>query len=641
MQTLGIYIENANPDILKNLQRQNWYGFGCKDNWHKLFAEKDFTQLPKLLEEQEFEKKLYNYTDNQISVNAIVGKNGAGKSTLLDIYNRIINNFAYTVKRKCFPNQNINYEIQRIEGLDASLYYELNKEIYCIHLKNKKVYFSNSHIDNLYPQINTLSDFAEHFFYTVAVNYSLYSSMSDWISNLYHKNDGYFTPIVLVPYKDKGIDSEKEKRLADKRVFTQSVFLRIEHSSFIENYEPDSIAYELINYSKYQQIIKNKLNNLKDTIQEYKDYPPYAEIYNNELKIIRTLTSYWNNILKNNATIPQDIVRYCRDYLIYKTLRIIINYESISNQLDFSSDALLKKTLSNMIKTCLWDSKKINYINLKIQTIKQFLEKTYTLLYKDKKRISVQTLLESETFNNISSYDETFINLLPDFYATHLFYKNTSNDKINELSEMSSGEQQLYNSMSYIIYHIKNALSNKNSTYNDKIPYKYFNIIFDEAELYYHPEYQRCFMQNLIKILNRSNLNSSGINITLVTHSPFILSDIPGNNILALENGKYSDKLNKTLGANVYDLLQNQFFMDSTIGECSEMIIEEIINLYSKKESILNQDLVFYEKFVNRLGDEYLSKSLSYIISELKGETFKQRKIKEYENRIKQLRGDS
>ena len=138
-----------------------------------------------------------------------------------------------------------------------------------------------------------------------------------------------------------------------------------------------------------------------------------------------------------------------------------------------------------------------------------------------------------------------------------------------QLSDMSSGEQQLYNSLSYVVYHIKNAQSNGKGNNQAQIPYKHFNLIFDEAELYYHPEFQRCFISNLIKLLNRSNLQDQGINITLVTHSPFILSDIPTANILALESGSPSEKKNETLGANIFDLLQSQFFMTSTIGECS------------------------------------------------------------------------
>ena len=163
---------------------------------------------------------------------------------------------------------------------------------------------------------------------------------------------------------------------------------------------------------------------------------------------------------------------------------------------------------------------------------------------------------------------------------------------------MSSGEQQMLYSLSYVVYHMKNAASNQNI--QSGIPYRNINLLFDEAELYYHPEYQRQFIDKLLGILKRSHLENEidSINITIVTHSPFILSDIPNSNILALKEGKRESFKTNTLGANIYDLLNNQFFMDSAIGSHVEEIIKEIIKDYylfqeddSKKEEIKNKYL--------------------------------------------------
>lgn len=65
-----------------------------------------------------------------------------------------------------------------------------------------------------------------NFFYTIAVNYSLYAynsndikSEGDWLPGLFHKNDGYQTPLVLNPFrKDGNIDINNENHLVKARL---------------------------------------------------------------------------------------------------------------------------------------------------------------------------------------------------------------------------------------------------------------------------------------------------------------------------------------------------------------------------------------------------------------------------------------
>lgn len=68
------------------------------------------------------------------------------------------------------------------------------------------------------------------------------------------------------------------------------------------------------------------------------------------------------------------------------------------------------------------------------------------------------------------------------------------------------------------------------------------------------------------------------INIIVVTHSPFILSDITHNNVLYLEDGEAVNVNGKTFGANYYDLLYNSFFFDkNAIGEVATRVITKMI----------------------------------------------------------------
>lgn len=124
---------------------------------------------------------------------------------------------------------------------------------------------------------------------------------------------------------------------------------------------------------------------------------------------------------------------------------------------------------------------------------------------------------------------------------------------------MSSGERQLIMILAGILYHVRNLSTSAETPFY----YPHVNIILEEIELYSHPEYQRQFLTKLIGLLEKLDFGKiRDINILMVTHSPFILSDIPKSNVLFLENGKPVDPMQEnTFGANIHSLLKNGFFL--------------------------------------------------------------------------------
>lgn len=716
MQIIGIYINNANKDI-KKILKDKWFPFGKInntnlnfDNYDKLYDTfinklKTKTNIKERLalindfynydEYQLFDKEFYGYQGKQIYISTIVGKNGSGKSTLLDIYNRIINNFAAKIKNE-FNENNQEYIIEPEPGLDTELYYEVYKKVYCIKVKDNEVKFISENIPDIFAYIKNnfktnqdqLNELSNHIFYTITSNYSLYTGYPEWMSNLYHKNDGYFTPIVLVPYRSDGnIDIDREQKLAEKRVQTLSLLMykfgNQNKKEFIENYLPAKIQYKLKtpNFFNDQEIYNEKgllIKNYKDFIDDkikklqkyhiqknekiqkiiltksYINSKPKILLPNNKFtKVKAAVFNYWDNKYKpKNKDLYDD---FCKPYLKYKTLKSIVNYETITKKLKYKKGNDVSN-IKYIIEDILLNKNELNYKNLKIQMCMRFMEYTYENIYKQDSKKIFEGKTQSITIDNFltnlpnvsNNYHEMFSNLLPDFFDTHFLYKkNTSNyENINtsnkhdviELATMSSGEQHLYTSLSYIIYHIKNAQSNNIDSSEGKIPYKNFNIFFDEAEIYYHPEYQRKLIRNIIKLLNRCDLKIDGLNISLVTHSPFILSDISGNSILALEDGTVSKELNDTLGANIYDLLENQFFMSSTIGEMSNLYIDKIINDCNEKDILDEQTYNLYIKFITLLGDSYIKNILEKKLNQKRSKNDIQKQIEYYNEKINQLK---
>ena len=118
------------------------------------------------------------------------------------------------------------------------------------------------------------------------------------------------------------------------------------------------------------------------------------------------------------------------------------------------------------------------------------------------------------------------------------------------------------------------------------IQYRHVNIVFDEIELYFHPEMQRTFVSNLLDGLGQMKFKQlRSIQIMLVTHSPFILSDIPRENVLFLGKDGYPKRIEDmcTFGANIHSMLKHSFFLyNGSMGEYAQNTkIVDKLNFYN------------------------------------------------------------
>jgi beta-glucosidase/6-phospho-beta-glucosidase/beta-galactosidase len=128
-----------------------------------------------------------------------------------------------------------------------------------------------------------------------------------------------------------------------------------------------------------------------------------------------------------------------------------------------------------------------------------------------------------------------------------------------------------------------------------------------------------------------------GINMIFVTHSPFILSDIPNANIIKLNGGKLYGEMTQTFGANVYDLLANDFFMkNGFIGEFARQKIEEVIYKINSNNSIEKKDAEDIEKIIDIIGDPFYKGELKRML--LRRTDMQELGIFELEEKIKKLK---
>ena len=181
------------------------------------------------------------------------------------------------------------------------------------------------------------------------------------------------------------------------------------------------------------------------------------------------------------------------------------------------------------------------------------------------------------------------------------------------LSSLSSGESQMINTVSSLVYHLRNL--DDVVAGDDKIQYKNVSVVLEEVELYFHPDYQKQYVRYLLDQIERTQLKEiEAINILFVTHSPFILSDIIRANMLCLKDGKVHDKFEKkTFGANIYDLLRNPFFLsDGTIGDFSQEVINRILVALELHRDVENLQSI--DKF--KIKHRGLADCLDFIVTD-------------------------
>ena len=170
----------------------------------------------------------------------------------------------------------------------------------------------------------------------------------------------------------------------------------------------------------------------------------------------------------------------------------------------------------------------------------------------------------------------------PAFLDVKIELKNKVSEKSGKIAfeTLSSGEKQQVYSISSILYHLMNINSVEEDKSSNRYIYHYVNIILEEIELYFHPDFQKNYISMLLDGLAQIKLdNIYGVNICFITHSPFVLSDIPKGNLLVLEEGKsVGDNKLKSFGANIYDMLKSSFFIKgSPIGVYAQWVITRVI----------------------------------------------------------------
>lgn len=601
-------LNNFNDKLLKVLNINETYFF------YKGYEIID-TDTIKVTTENEY--NLYSNQNLQINISAIVGKNGTGKSTIADIFYSILNNIAY---EKLHINS--KEEFEKVDNINIEFYFK-TITLYKVILNNNNnivVYQYKEGKDGIFKIVKkiNLKDFPlENLFYTIGVNYSLYSlnelHIGHWIHSLFHKNDAYQTPIVLEPFRDKGnIDVNKQEGLVKSRLLANLLELEQEGDNNSFRNLTDNLKAEhlqlVIHHDKTVVFCKDEKG---DEVTD----PDEIKNASNILKLL--FKSFDVPDSKSNMDNPIDVDGQAKRYLLKKLISISTTYKNYNGY--FNGKKLIFEKEEDYIKKLAEDKSHITY-KLR-QTLNYLIYKHFDY----KKSIVIDEL--SVAIENIKSKSKQSKNkelLTIELIPPPFFKVEIKMTKGVTFEKLSSGEKQKIYSVNSIIYHLRNIDSISESKKNI-VSYRNVNLFLDEVELYFHPEMQRTYVNYLLFALNKISWQTIyALNICFVTHSPFILSDISTHNILFLNSEDKKLELNelKTFGSNIHELLVSGFFMDNTIGDFALDKINEIIAFHTsvleakspdELVDLANNYKVYKRKFyyvISILGEEYIKRVL-------------------------------
>jgi hypothetical protein len=478
------------------------------------------------------------------------------------------------------------------------------------------------------------------FCYTIAINYSVYGLNeinTPWLSPMFHKNDGYQAPLVINPFREEGnIDVNREYHLTNSRLIQNIGLYKQLYPEIVNgqrlykikfSFEPQKLdlihfageKYDLnetINYfeSQFGESIYSLFNKLTIGLVNQSISPGIISAFN-QLKRNGTQTNisnfkkiiFPNDRFSSNENSSLYIEFWFTRYIIKKIFKICLQYTWFRERyIEFkvynghNVIGIKNGRIDELTLNLLSDK---SHITLKLrQTImmwhnRYFIDKvTWGTIVNENNNefFACFCELDSTQLIELTSLDDnrktfrenTDLELVPGgILIPEILTFREGTDSIGEkIEKLSSGEQQLLFTIQTVLYHLKNIDSifeNNQLNKNRVLAYKNVMIILDEIELYFHPEFQRKFICELLSQISKISINHiKSINLLFSTHSPFILSDIQSSNILKLKDGigqEYNIK-EQTFGSNVHDLLANEFFMENGfMGEWAKYIITDLV----------------------------------------------------------------
>ncbi|HCC4332790.1 TPA: AAA family ATPase [Klebsiella pneumoniae] len=517
------------------------------------------------------------YGNNIINVNAVVGQNGVGKSTIFNILG-----LSHIDLHSCYPNSQWvaiyeHNDIYFLEGFNADKIINIrkvNQSYIAYRLRRTE---NILHLDSFIQYENDIQNK-----YCVIHKPNFSNSINGKGRRNIHDND------------DRNYGFKRNYLQTNMANFYE--FITKNANDFCSHINKKSIDIKIEAYQTHEEKKEFKFYNdfdryLDSNIILFNQNKPKKIQDSKKLFVINFMEEYILHIIHNsfdekNRIICQELInsnRYNSD---------ILDYDKIK--------AFLLKTIKNTIELLTEnDDEIVSYLDdIEWTVVINFLENNDKLFFIKEGN----GLKENVTCSiNLNNYDD----------KVHSFISKVgagNNPIILKMPKMSTGEFDINSKIAGINKAIKLTLENNPEIHG-------FIIILDEYDEHLHPEWSRLFLDYLLQYLSRG-YNNYFFQILLSTHSPYVISDLLKENVIKIEyipsEGKYySSKANRSFASNIYDIINDSFFLSQPIGEFAVRKLNELLTqIDNLNMNTTSKNYTNLRNIIHSIDDEYIRQTL-------------------------------
>ncbi|MCB2313468.1 AAA family ATPase [Clostridium tagluense] len=581
-----------------------------------------------------------NYIENFFgekikNISLVIGKNGTGKSTLLDLLgmkmddrNRSYSKFkdkyfiVYHMKNNLFAVEGCGLDIleDMVDDLPLNDAFPITDPYSIVVEKNTKGYKYIGYMQYKYGEDKSMND--RIIYVNVREEYNDRHSETSLrkeedytvFANRFHGNNiGLKEKYDFLSFlKENSKNANKNNVLSYGEFLNTTAYLRIE--SNIYSYSNDEKSINL-----YVETPKNRRR--FKSVEEYKEENEAIteeQLQKKQYFILRFLMDYiydsFNKgllgIVKNNSKNNTEKIEKEKIEIQNK---IDEYYKGIKNTACYKDQKEYLLKVIQAINNKIEERIDLGDENKYYCAVEQFVNGLDEIKeeYFNHKSINI----EIETEKSEKSHILNFLSIIDKYKRDDK--NNLANDIKTQFMNLSEGEIGFLD----LFTKIRESLGMPCVMYGETIIF-----ILDEPDKSFHPEWSRKFIPMLIERLNEFQEREVNYQIIISTHSPFMISDVPSDNIILLNSTINKDGINvfsvkntssigQTFGANIHTILSREFFMDSTIGELAKSKINECIRfILNHKRNYKNQESKDTRKNYNCKNPVKEKKEIKYMI---------------------------
>lgn len=342
-----------------------------------------------------------------------------------------------------------------------------------------------------------------------------------------------------------------------------------------------------LHYLRY--IRSNEIFSIVELIKKRKELIPFSA---DHLKVEISFTDFYKIDL---------------DYFIYKFIKnkeFTDFYEILQKKLESELKSIEKERKNNLI---FFHTLFFKYLSYKLFSEQDFIKTLNDILKyfsQDGNYIDqLKAYLEKENFEETERYRRSYQKLKDIFYSVGYNYT----DKYVDIEKLSKIDNEIFSRLDEkiilsILRFTLSGLSVGEHQFLKLFPrlqnvmlhrYKSTIILLDGFETAFHPEWQRKFLDTWIKFWEGVSY-ATKVQVILATHSPYIVSDLPKPCVafLSRKEGETESRVDDpekhpaTLGANLFELYQNAFFMKGALmGDLAKTKIDALFKVLSDPKS--------------------------------------------------------